>query len=114
MQQKSSRGGGSFLVLLFFIFLALKLTDVIDWSWWWVTSPLWLPAALGFVLIVGLSIAGVSIYKLVSKTLGKKAPDRGADAPRTTVIDGGVIEAQGSEVSPDSDVPPAGGVTPSI
>lgn len=26
---------------LFVIFLILKLTNVIDWSWWWVTAPLW-------------------------------------------------------------------------
>ena len=26
---------------LFVIFLILKLTKVIDWSWWWVTVPLW-------------------------------------------------------------------------
>lgn len=32
--------------LLFLIFLVLKLTGVIDWSWWWVTAPLW----IGFVL----------------------------------------------------------------
>lgn len=27
--------------VLFFIFLVLKLTGSIDWSWWWITSPLW-------------------------------------------------------------------------
>ena len=27
--------------LLFCIFLVLKLTDTIDWSWWWVTAPVW-------------------------------------------------------------------------
>jgi hypothetical protein len=27
--------------LLFLLFLALKLTDHIAWSWWWVTAPLW-------------------------------------------------------------------------
>ena len=27
--------------LLFILLAALKLTDVIDWSWWWVTAPLW-------------------------------------------------------------------------
>jgi len=26
--------------LLFLTFLILKLTHVIDWSWWWVTAPL--------------------------------------------------------------------------
>lgn len=29
--------------LLFIIFLVLKLTNNINWSWWWVTSPIWIP-----------------------------------------------------------------------
>lgn len=39
--------------LLFSIFLTLKLAgigQVATWSWWWVTSPLWIPVA--FVLVV--------------------------------------------------------------
>jgi hypothetical protein len=38
--------------LLFIVFLILKLTGNIDWSWWWVTSPLWIPVVAVFVLIV--------------------------------------------------------------
>ena len=26
---------------VFIVFLTLKLTHVIDWSWWWVTAPIW-------------------------------------------------------------------------
>lgn len=37
--------------LLFLLFLGLKLTKQIDWSWWWVTAPLWLPAAVGIVIL---------------------------------------------------------------
>ncbi|QLF84942.1 hypothetical protein SEA_EPSOCAMISIO_70 [Gordonia phage Epsocamisio] len=29
------------VTLLFLVFLVLKLISVIDWSWWWVTAPLW-------------------------------------------------------------------------
>ena len=43
-------GGNGFFGLLFITFLVLKLTNVINWSWWWVTAPLWVP--LGFVAIV--------------------------------------------------------------
>jgi hypothetical protein len=41
--------------LLFVVFLVLKLTNVIAWSWWWVTAPLWGPLALALILfaIVG-------------------------------------------------------------
>ena len=31
------------------MFLVLKLTDIIDWSWLWVTSPLWIGAAISVV-----------------------------------------------------------------
>ena len=50
-------GGTSFLNLLFLTFLVLKLTKVIDWSWWWVTAPLWIPFGLLLVLVVGLVAA---------------------------------------------------------
>tara|TARA_R110002051_G_scaffold204723_2_gene270826 strand:+ start:346 stop:519 length:174 start_codon:yes stop_codon:yes gene_type:complete len=42
--------------ILFFIFLVLKLTNNIDWSWWWVTSPIWISSAIAVVLIIGTII----------------------------------------------------------
>lgn len=41
----------NFLEVLFVVFLILKLTKVIDWSWWWVTSPLWGGIIIGIILI---------------------------------------------------------------
>lgn len=38
--------------VLFLIFLVLKLTHNIDWSWWWVTAPLWIPWSLFLVVLV--------------------------------------------------------------
>jgi hypothetical protein len=29
------------LGLLGIVFVTLKLCNVIDWSWWWVTAPFW-------------------------------------------------------------------------
>ena len=52
----SSSGGVGFGGLLTIVFIVLKLTDVIDWSWWWVLSPIWI--AVAFVLLI-LSIAGI-------------------------------------------------------
>jgi len=49
----SSSGGLSLTTILFLIFLVLKLTNYIDWSWWWVTSPLWISAIL-VILIVSI------------------------------------------------------------
>jgi phosphoglycerol transferase MdoB-like AlkP superfamily enzyme len=38
--------------VLFVVFLVLKLTKVIDWSWWWVTAPLWIPTAFALVILL--------------------------------------------------------------
>lgn len=45
-----------FTSLLTVLFIGLKLTDKIDWSWVWVLSPLWLPTALvlGVLLVAFL------------------------------------------------------------
>lgn len=54
MSNESNAGAGIGLPgLLFGIFLTLKLTHLIDWSWWWVTSPLWISAGLW---VVGVAI----------------------------------------------------------
>ncbi len=45
-------GGTGFFNLLFLVFLVLKLTNVINWSWWWVTAPLWGPVAVLLLLVV--------------------------------------------------------------
>mgnify|MGYP003309846067 CR=1 FL=1 len=45
--------GVSLSALVFIVFLALKLAEVgqvATWSWWWVTSPLWIPICLVIVL----------------------------------------------------------------
>lgn len=38
--------------LLFLVFMILKLTGVIAWSWWWVTAPLWIWFGILVILIV--------------------------------------------------------------
>lgn len=51
----SKSGGITLDVILFVVFLVLKLTNVIDWSWWWVTAPLWIPLAIliGLFILLG-------------------------------------------------------------
>lgn len=51
--------GGTILL----VFVILKFTGVIDWSWLWVLSPIWLPiAAVILILLAGMLIAiGVSL-----------------------------------------------------
>jgi hypothetical protein len=53
MSDNSNSGGLSLATILFLIFLVLKLTNYIDWSWWWVTSPLWISLIL-VILIVSI------------------------------------------------------------
>lgn len=38
--------------LLSVAFIVLKLCNVIDWSWWWVLAPIWIPIALIVVLLI--------------------------------------------------------------
>jgi len=40
------------LLPLAIVFVVLKLTNTISWSWWWVLSPIWLPYAI--ILTIGL------------------------------------------------------------
>jgi len=57
MKEKGAGGSGwlAFVGVLGFIFIALKLTHQVDWSWWVVLLPMWiLPAlwVLGFIIYV--------------------------------------------------------------
>ena len=54
----SSSGGIGVLGLLGVVFVTLKLTGVIDWSWWWVTLPFW----GGLVLLLTIAVIGFPIY----------------------------------------------------
>ena len=45
-------GGINFAGLLAIVFIVLKLTKVIDWSWWWVTAPIWIPVAITLVALI--------------------------------------------------------------
>jgi len=45
-------GGIGFTGLLAIVFITLKLTNYIDWSWWWVLAPLWVPFALVILFII--------------------------------------------------------------
>ena len=55
MSTESTNGGIGFLGLLALLFIGLKLTGYITWSWWWVLAPIWLPAVIGCaVLLIGI------------------------------------------------------------
>lgn len=60
MANENTSSGIGIGTILFLIFMTLKLAGFIDWSWWWVTSPLWIPLTL-MVAIGGLGITVMTI-----------------------------------------------------
>ena len=60
--ESSSSGGIGFCGLLTILFIGLKLTGNIAWSWLWVLSPIWLPVA-AIVLIVLLGALLVTFFR---------------------------------------------------
>ena len=67
-KRKNSSGGIGIVTILWVTFLILKLTQVIDWAWVWVFSPLWIAASLGalFIIIVGIILL-LALIGLTSK-----------------------------------------------
>jgi len=54
-------GGVGQMLLLAMSFAAMKMAGFIDWSWWWVLFPIWLPLGIVlFCLIFALCVAGVA------------------------------------------------------
>ena len=52
MNRKSTSIGVSFAELLTSVFIVLKLTRVINWSWWWVLAPTWIVAVIVIAFII--------------------------------------------------------------
>lgn len=55
--------------LLGVAFVVLKLLNVIDWSWWWVTAPFWGPLVLTIFIIVPIILVGFALSKRWNKFL---------------------------------------------
>lgn len=53
----------SFAGLLAILFIALKLTGVIAWSWLWVLAPLWIGVAIAVLFWAAVALGGVLFYK---------------------------------------------------
>jgi hypothetical protein len=59
-EKETTRSGGiGFCGLLTILFIGLKLTGYIDWSWWWVLSPIWITLA---VLATVVAICGLIMW----------------------------------------------------
>lgn len=59
--EKTTSGGIGFGSALLLTFIILKLVGVIDWSWWWVLSPIWIPVAL----LLAVSILLFVVYRII-------------------------------------------------
>jgi hypothetical protein len=70
MSKNKTSNGISLTTLLLVVFIVLKLTNNIDWSWWWVTSPLWIPILIVFGVF--FIILSVIVLMLLS---GKSIPE---------------------------------------
>lgn len=58
--------------LLAIVFITLKLCNVITWSWWWVTAPLW--GGLAFWAAIALFAIIIALFAaLLSSIVGRKS-----------------------------------------
>jgi ABC-type nickel/cobalt efflux system permease component RcnA len=64
---KTSSGGVGFAGLLTIAFVVLKLCKVIDWSWWWVVSPMLI--SIGIALLI---LGSIGVYYLWAAFKDKK------------------------------------------
>ena len=62
MENRNNSNGIGFAGLLTIVFVVLKLCGVINWSWFWVLSPLWISLSL-LLFFVCLWILGVFLLR---------------------------------------------------
>jgi len=56
--EDGKKGGIGFTGLLQIVFIVLKLTGFIDWSWLWVLAPAWISIALVVIAIIVIGLIG--------------------------------------------------------
>jgi len=59
-KSSSSSSGIGYSGLLTIVFIVLKLIGKIDWSWWWVLSPIWISISLVIIFLIGA--VGIAFY----------------------------------------------------
>jgi len=58
-ENNQTKSGISTLSLLGVAFVGLKLCNVIDWSWWWITLPFW--GGLGLVILLLILVGLIAL-----------------------------------------------------
>ena len=56
-------------VVLTIVFVVLKLTDIIEWSWIWVLSPLWISIVLS-ILLFSLVLGILALFAIIKASRG--------------------------------------------
>ena len=59
----SGSGGIGFVGLLTIVFITLKLLNKIDWSWWWVLSPIWISLLIFVFVTLIIIIVALILYQ---------------------------------------------------
>lgn len=67
MKENKQQGGIGFFGLLTILFIGLKLTGYVNWSWVWVLSPIWLPSVIVIVVFVLFLV-----FRLLKDAIEKK------------------------------------------
>ena len=75
INNSNSNSGIGFLGLLTVLFIGLKLTGYIGWSWWWVLAPIWGPVAVVTAFFIIL-LLGVLLSELIKMAYKKAFPPK--------------------------------------
>ena len=67
MKGEIAAGVFGLIMLTEILFIGLKLLNIIQWSWIWVLSPVWLPVVL-FIALVSLCLVGIGIGAIFKKS----------------------------------------------
>ena len=71
INNNTNSGGIGFFGVLAILFIGLKLTGFIDWSWWWVLAPIWGP------MLFLLFLAGMTaLLAIGANYLDRKAREK--------------------------------------
>ncbi len=69
-KESTASSGISTLGLLGVVFVTLKLCNVINWSWWWVTAPFWGGLALA-VIVLNIAILIIGALTLFAAIMDR-------------------------------------------
>lgn len=70
-KSNASSGGIGLVGMLGILFVGLKLGNVIDWSWWWVTAPFWGGVALAVSLVAVVLVCALIVEFMKALTGGR-------------------------------------------